>query len=72
MQLFAQWTNLSETTFLLRPTTEDADYRLRIFTPARELPFAGHPDPRQRARLARGGRYAARRVASSRSATPAW
>jgi PhzF family phenazine biosynthesis protein len=43
MQLFAQWTNLSETTFLLRPTTPDADYRLRIFTPARELPFAGHP-----------------------------
>lgn len=43
MQLFAQWTNLSETTFLLRPTTEAADYRLRIFTPARELPFAGHP-----------------------------
>jgi PhzF family phenazine biosynthesis protein len=43
MQLFAQWTNLSETTFLLTPTTSDADYRLRIFTPSRELPFAGHP-----------------------------
>src|SRR4029079_17956566 len=43
MQLFAQWTNLSETTFLLRPTTDEADYRLRIFTPFRELPFAGHP-----------------------------
>jgi PhzF family phenazine biosynthesis protein len=43
MQLFAQWTNLSETTFLLRPTTDQADYRLRIFTPDRELPFAGHP-----------------------------
>ncbi|GAB3260854.1 PhzF family phenazine biosynthesis protein [Nocardioides dilutus] len=43
MQLFAQWTNLSETTFLLRPTTAEADYRLRIFTPSRELPFAGHP-----------------------------
>ncbi|HRI96605.1 MAG TPA: PhzF family phenazine biosynthesis protein, partial [Nocardioides sp.] len=43
MQLFAQWTNLSETTFLLRPTRDEADYRLRIFTPARELPFAGHP-----------------------------
>jgi PhzF family phenazine biosynthesis protein len=43
MQLFAQWTNLSETTFLLRPTSEKADYRLRIFTPHRELPFAGHP-----------------------------
>jgi PhzF family phenazine biosynthesis protein len=43
MQLFAQWTNLSETTFLLRPTSPEADYRLRIFTPSRELPFAGHP-----------------------------
>ena len=43
MQLFAQWTNLSETTFLLAPTHEEADYRLRIFTPSRELPFAGHP-----------------------------
>ena len=40
---FAQWTNLSETTFLLAPTEPGADYRLRIFTPARELPFAGHP-----------------------------
>jgi PhzF family phenazine biosynthesis protein len=43
MQLFARWTNLSETTFLLRPTQAGADYRLRIFTPSRELPFAGHP-----------------------------
>lgn len=43
MRLFAQWTNLSETTFILPPTTSEADYRLRIFTPAGELPFAGHP-----------------------------
>jgi len=43
MARFARWTNLSETTFLLPPTTEDADYRLRIFTPGAELPFAGHP-----------------------------
>lgn len=43
MAAFAQWTNLSETTFLLPPTDERADYRLRIFTPAQELPFAGHP-----------------------------
>jgi PhzF family phenazine biosynthesis protein len=43
MQRFARWTNLSETTFVLPPTTEDADYRVRIFTPASELPFAGHP-----------------------------
>ena len=42
MQLIAQWTNLSETTFLLRPT-DSADYRVRIFTPRTELPFAGHP-----------------------------
>jgi PhzF family phenazine biosynthesis protein len=43
MQAFARWTNLSETTFLLPPTTAAADYRLRIFTPGGELPFAGHP-----------------------------
>lgn len=40
---FANWTNLSETTYLLPPTSADADYRLRIFTPSVELPFAGHP-----------------------------
>src|ERR1700741_2214454 len=43
MQAFANWTNLSETTFLLPPTDPAADYRVRIFTTARELPFAGHP-----------------------------
>ncbi|WP_307856063.1 PhzF family phenazine biosynthesis protein [Nocardioides faecalis] len=43
MQRFARWTNLSETTFLLSPTDPAADYRLRIFTPGGELPFAGHP-----------------------------
>jgi len=43
MATFANWTNLSETTFLLRPTNPSADYRVRIFTPERELPFAGHP-----------------------------
>lgn len=43
MQRIAAWTNLSETTFLLRPTQAGADYRLRIFTPRQELPFAGHP-----------------------------
>ena len=43
MAAFARWTNLSETTFLLRPSTAEADYRLRIFTPGGELPFAGHP-----------------------------
>jgi PhzF family phenazine biosynthesis protein len=43
MQSFAHWTNLSETTFLVSPTSPDADYRVRIFTPGGELPFAGHP-----------------------------
>jgi len=43
MQRFAQWANLSETTFVLAPQAAGADYRVRIFTTARELPFAGHP-----------------------------
>jgi PhzF family phenazine biosynthesis protein len=43
MQQFANWTNLSETTFVLPPASGQADYRVRIFTPAAELPFAGHP-----------------------------
>lgn len=43
MQRFAHWTNLSETTFLLPPTDPAADYQVRIFTTAIELPFAGHP-----------------------------
>ena len=43
MQRFAHWMNLSETTFVLPPTDPGADYRVRIFTPVAELPFAGHP-----------------------------
>lgn len=43
MKLFSKWTNLSETTFLLRPTDPVADYRVRIFSLGEELPFAGHP-----------------------------
>lgn len=43
MQSFANWTNLSETTFLQTPSDPAADYKLRIFTPRAELPFAGHP-----------------------------
>jgi len=43
MQAVASWTNLSETTFILAPSDARADYRVRIFTPSRELPFAGHP-----------------------------
>jgi PhzF family phenazine biosynthesis protein len=43
MQRFARWMNLSETTFVLPPSDAGADYRVRIFTPVAELPFAGHP-----------------------------
>lgn len=43
MQAIARWLNLSETTFLLAPTTDEADYRVRIFTQSEEFPFAGHP-----------------------------
>src|SRR3954465_7429574 len=43
MARFARWTNLSETTFVLPPSSPEADYRVRIFTPVLELPFAGHP-----------------------------
>jgi len=43
MQQFANWTNLSETTFLLKPENPNADYKVRIFTPQLEMPFAGHP-----------------------------
>jgi PhzF family phenazine biosynthesis protein len=57
MRRFARWTNLSETTFVLSPTTPEADYRVRIFTPTQELPFAGHPTLGTcHAWLARGGR----------------
>jgi PhzF family phenazine biosynthesis protein len=59
MAAFARWTNLSETTFLLPPTQPGADYRVRIFTPAGELPFAGHPTLGScHAWLAAGGRPA--------------
>jgi PhzF family phenazine biosynthesis protein len=43
MQAFARWTDLVETTFVLPPTQRDADYSLRIFSPSKEIPFAGHP-----------------------------
>ncbi len=57
MQAFTDWTNLSEATFLLPPTAPEADYRLRIFCPGRELPFAGHPTLGScHAWLAAGGR----------------
>jgi len=57
MQAFAIWTNLAETTFLLPATEPRADYRVRIFTPSGELPFAGHPTlGSAHAWLAGGGR----------------
>jgi PhzF family phenazine biosynthesis protein len=57
MAALARWTNLSETTFLLSPTDPAADYWVRIFTPTRELPFAGHPTLGScHAWLAAGGR----------------
>ena len=57
MQQFANWTNFSETTFLLPPTDPGADYAVRIFTPSFELPFAGHPTLGScHAWLAAGGR----------------
>jgi len=67
MQSFAKWTQLSETTFLLPPTAAGkaagADYRLRIFTPGGELPFAGHPTlGSARAWLAGGGQPAQKNV----------
>lgn len=43
MQAFAKWTDIVETTFLVRPSTAEASYRLRIFTPTKEIAFAGHP-----------------------------
>ena len=61
MQLFAQWTNLSETTFLLRPTTAEADYRLRIFTPAASC---RSPATRRSAARTRGSRPVVRRRAT--------
>ena len=56
MQRFANWTNLSETTFVLPPSDPGADYRVRIFTPSVELPFAGHPRVGAAHTLVRTGR----------------
>ena len=69
MQRFAHWTNLSETTFVLPPRDPSADYRVRIFTPVAELPFAGHPTLGTCHAWAEPP--AAMPTASSRSATPA-
>src|SRR5919112_3323422 len=55
MQTIARWANLSETTFVCAPTDPRADYLLRIFTPAAELPFAGHPTVGSAHAVLRGG-----------------
>jgi len=65
MAAFARWTNLSETAFLLPAADPDADYRVRIFTPIGELPFAGHPTLGScHAWLAAGGKPRTRGVVS--------
>jgi PhzF family phenazine biosynthesis protein len=60
MQRIAAWTNLSETTFVLRPIAAGADYALRIFTPRAELPFAGHPTVGTAHAVLEAGRVAAK------------
>jgi PhzF family phenazine biosynthesis protein len=59
MQRIAAWTNLSETTFVLPPSRPGADYRVRIFTPRSELPFAGHPSVGTAHALLEAGRIGA-------------
>src|SRR5574337_830221 len=61
MQRIANWANLSETTFVLPPTQAEADYRVRIFTPHVELPFAGHPTLGTAHALLEAGKIAAKR-----------
>src|SRR6185312_1641294 len=60
MQRIANWTNLSETTFVLPATQPTADYRVRIFTPRAELPFAGHPTLGTAHALLEAGKIAAK------------
>ena len=62
MQALAAWLSLSETTFVLRPDAAQADYRLRIFTPRQELPFAGHPSVGTAHALLASGRLAPREL----------
>ena len=71
MQAFTNWTNLSEATFVLPPTQEGADYRLRIFCPGRELPSRAIP---RLAAATPGCKQAASRAAITwcRSAASAW
>src|SRR4051794_351786 len=72
MLRFANWTNLSETTFLVAPTDPRADYALRIFTPGGELPFAGHPTLGSAHAGSRPGERRGSKARSCRSARPGW
>ena len=76
MQQFTRWTNLSEATFVLPPTPEGraagADYRVRIFYPAGELPFAGHPTLGTCHAWLKAGGQRKWRAASCRNAAWAW
>ena len=67
LPVFSKWTNLSETTFLLRPTRPEADYRVRIFTGGTEIPFAGQLVPERRNRV-----LLERRHSNQWSAPPGW
>ncbi len=71
MQRIAAWTNISETTFVLPPSTDGADYRLRIFTPKQELPFAGHPTIGSAHAVLESGFAAARRESFANNVSPA-
>lgn len=68
MAAMARWTNLSETTFLCRPTDPRADYRVRIFTKGGELPFAGHPTLGSAHAWLAAGAHPRARTSSCRSA----
>ena len=72
MQQFANWTNLSETTFVLPPRASGADYLVRIFTGSRELPFAGHPTLGTCHAWLEAGGGRPTRTPWSRSAGPGW
>lgn len=69
MQRIAREMNLSETVFILKPTTTEADYRVRIFTPMNELPFAGHPATSPN-RASRSAAMARSMLRGSGTATP--
>ncbi|MDG2295179.1 MAG: PhzF family phenazine biosynthesis isomerase [Paracoccaceae bacterium] len=72
MQSFAAWTNLAETTFILEPDDPFADYKLRIFTPVREMLFAGHPTLGSCAALQRWGGQPKAKILLFRNVALVW